>query len=110
MPVSKVEAKTKENDAGTIKVAPVQQAAEEQENKAILKRCRRSNNPVSEGGVRYYFCPVCQKKFSTYLYTGWAYKMNRNSSLLMFCGYTCMRRADRLIEDDRKKYKEMGAI
>lgn len=75
----------------------------------IIKRLKKTNNPKTIQGVKYYECPVCRKRFSTYLFNGWAYKLSRYSRQLMFCSYNCMRKAECLAPDGRKKDKELGA-
>ena len=107
--MKKDEKKTESCTGATDKAAD-QKAEEEKEARAIIKRLKKTNNPTSEGGVKYYKCPVCEKKFSTYLYQGWAYKFTRLGALLTFCGYDCMRKAEKYAYDGRKKYKEMEAI
>ena len=77
--------------------------------RSIIKRLKKSNLPKTVQGVKYYECPVCRKQFSTYLFSGWAYKIKYNSHLLMFCGYSCMRKAENLAPDIRKRDKELGA-
>lgn len=89
-----------------MKEAAGQEQTEAEKDKAILKRLKKTNNPRTVSGIKYFRCPVCLKEFSTHLYSGWVYKLHRNSHLLMFCGYTCMRKAESLCEDGRKKYKD----
>ena len=89
-----------------MKEAAGQEQTEAEKDKTILKRLKKTNNPRTVSGIKYFICPVCLKEFSTHLYSGWVYKLHRNSHLIMFCGYTCMRKAESLCEDGRKKYKD----
>lgn len=60
---------------------------------------QKTNNPHTVQGVKYFTCPVCHKEFSTYLFSGWVYKKNTGkNNVLTFCGYTCMREAERILD------------
>lgn len=76
----------------------------------LNKLLRKTNFPREAWGYKYYRCPVCFKEFSTHRGWEWSYKIKTRGILLMFCGYTCLQHAKKIVYADhrRKENKEDG--
>ncbi len=63
-----------------------------EEDKQILRELRKAQKKEKdEHGVIWYICPVCKKRFNTEKYPEYSYKDSKH----VFCGYDCMRKAQK---------------
>ena len=68
-------------------------------DEAIKKRLSKPNPEQNDQGWKFFVCPVCQKEFSLFGKSGWAYKKKLhgyNKPFTFFCNYTCMRKAEQI--------------
>lgn len=63
-----------------------------EEDKQILRELKKvQKKEKDEHGVIWYICPVCKKRFNTEKYPEYSYKDSKH----VFCGYDCMRKAQK---------------
>lgn len=61
-------------------------------DKQILRELKKvQKKEKDEHGVIWYICPVCKKRFNTEKYPEYSYKDSKH----VFCGYDCMRKAQK---------------
>ena len=72
-----------------------------EEQKAILKSLKKAQakrtEPGIDGDITIYTCPVCGKEFDTEKYPQYAYKKQAFNHKHIFCGYDCMRKAEKAL-------------
>ena len=72
-----------------------------EEQKAILKSLKKAQDkrtePGIDGDITIYTCPVCGKEFDTEKYPQYAYKKQAFNHKHIFCGYDCMRKAEKAL-------------
>lgn len=72
-----------------------------EEQKAILKSLKKAQakrtEPGIDGDITIYTCPVCGKEFDTEKYPQYAYKKQVFNHKHIFCGYDCMRKAEKAL-------------
>lgn len=72
-----------------------------EEQKAILKSLKKAQAKRTESGIdgdiTIYTCPVCGKEFDTEKYPQYAYKKQAFNHKHIFCGYDCMRKAEKAL-------------
>lgn len=72
-----------------------------EEQKAILKSLKKEQTktkmPGIDGDITIYTCPVCGKEFDTEKYPQYAYKKRAFNHNHVFCGYDCMRKAEKAL-------------
>ena len=72
-----------------------------EEQKAILKSLKKAQakrtEPGIDGDITIYTCPICGKEFDTEKYPQYAYKKQAFNHKHIFCGYDCMRKAEKAL-------------
>ena len=72
-----------------------------EEQKTILKSLKKAQakrtEPGIDGDITIYTCPVCGKEFDTEKYPQYAYKKQAFNHKHIFCGYDCMRKAEKAL-------------
>ena len=72
-----------------------------EEQKAILKSLKKAQTkrtePGIDGDITIYTCPICGKEFDTEKYPQYAYKKQAFNHKHIFCGYDCMRKAEKAL-------------
>ena len=68
----------------------------DEESKALYKRLKKAQEKREDFGITVYTCPVCGKEFNTEKYPDYAYKKQMFNQKHIFCGYDCMRKAEKL--------------
>ena len=53
--------------------------------------------------VKLKTCPVCGQTFDVRFYAKYAYKKSINRKIILFCGYNCMRTAEKQLEETKKE-------
>ena len=69
----------------------------DEETKNLISRLKKTQTKRTESGITVYTCPVCQKEFNTEKYPDYAYKKQIFNQKHIFCGYACMRKAEKLM-------------
>lgn len=69
----------------------------DEETKNLIRRLKKTQTKRIESGMTVYTCPVCQKEFNTEKYPDYAYKKQIFNQKHIFCGYACMREAEKLM-------------
>ena len=65
-----------------------------EETKQILRELRKvQKKEKDENNIIWYICPVCKKRFNTEKYPDYSYKDSKH----VFCGYDCMRKAEKAL-------------
>lgn len=71
------------------------------DDETVRKRLKKHNPSRQDKDFKYYACPVCRKSFAVTRGVNWGWSFsksfNGNSGKLVFCTYSCMRRAERLL-------------
>lgn len=68
----------------------------DEKSRILIRRLKKAQEKHEENGITIYTCPVCEKKFNTEKYPEYAYKKQMFNQKHIFCGYDCMRKAERL--------------
>ena len=72
-----------------------------EEQKVILKSLKKAQakrtEPGIDGDITIYTCPICGKEFDTEKYPQYAYKKQAFNHKHIFCGYDCMRKAEKIM-------------
>ena len=93
--------------------AEMKAAPTTEEQKAILKSLKKAQAKRTEpgiyGDITIYTCPICGKEFDTEKYPQYAYKKQAFNHKHIFCGYDCMRKAEKIMNgiSEKLKYKAM---
>ena len=68
----------------------------DEKSRILIRRLKKAQEKHEENGITIYTCPVCEKKFNTEKYPDYAYKKQMFNQKHIFCGYDCMRKAEKL--------------
>lgn len=68
----------------------------DEKSRILIRRLKKAQEKHVENGITIYTCPVCEKKFNTEKYPDYAYKKQMFNQKHIFCGYDCMRKAEKL--------------
>ena len=68
----------------------------DEKSRILIRRLKKAQAKRKENGITIYTCPVCEKEFNTEKYPDYAYKKQMFNQKHIFCGYDCMRKAEKL--------------
>lgn len=74
-----------------------QTAEADQILKELHKVQKKETKPGIDGDITVYTCPICKKKFDIEKYPQYAYKKRIFNHNHIFCGYDCMRKAEKAL-------------
>lgn len=63
----------------------------------ILKELHKVQKKETTQGIEIYTCPICKKKFDIEKYPQYSYKITVFNRKHIFCGYSCMRKAEKAL-------------
>ena len=74
-----------------------QTAEADQILKELHKVQKKETKPGIDGDITVYTCPICKKKFDIEKYPQYIYKKRVFNHNHVFCGYDCMRKAEKAL-------------